>query len=64
MDKDTIDERDGNSPQPNFNGAAIIDDDGTEIPITEEMSIATCLINVISCRIERRYTKANSSLIC
>ena len=42
MDKDTTDKRDSNPPQPNFNGAAIIDDDGNEIPITEEMIKSVC----------------------
>ena len=42
MDKDTTDERDSNPPQPNFNGAAIIDDDGNEILITEEMIKSAC----------------------
>lgn len=42
MDKDTTDKSDSNPLQPNFNGAAIIDDDGNEIPITEEMIKSAC----------------------
>ena len=31
-----------NTPSPDFHGAAIIDDEGNEIPITEEMIKKAC----------------------
>ena len=42
MAKDTTKENDSNPPQPNFNGAAVIDEHGNEIPITEEMIKSAC----------------------
>ncbi len=42
MAKDINQEQDSSPAQPNFNGAAIIDENGNETPITEEMIKSAC----------------------
>ncbi|MGB2287999.1 MAG: PA1571 family protein [Porticoccaceae bacterium] len=42
MTDDNQQEANQTQPKPNFNGAAIIDENGNEIPITEEMVQNAC----------------------